>query len=279
MAVAKTYHGAGGSLYNVMQGIGKPLRSGIWSYWNADTIESLVKSGGTYSLSWRACGGLLTGSVENLEWEQDQLSASAEAPIRLKGGVLLNVNKTTSGSFSVQDWWYCLDEEGAGTWISGNMSYLYAGERNYSFYCPGDNGTYNFLLLPRGVRPTTMTWDDAKTSFQSMPCLENVNVQDDAVTSGTFEVDSEDTASALYLTLPNSTLSGPDQFSSTSEVLSFVGNIRLDEGVDGKLETLRIDAAGTDSGGRVAFQISSVQINGKSYNYAGIQLQNDPLPK
>ena len=269
----------GGSLNNVMQGIGKPLRSGIWSYWNADTIESLVKSGDTYSLSWRARGGLLAGNVEETQtWPKGQLSASVEAPIHLKGGVLLKVNNTMSGSFSVQDWWYCLDEKGTGTWISGNMSYLYAGERNYSFYCPGNNGTYNFLLLPRGVRPTTMTWNEAKTSFESMPLLEGVGVKDDAVTTGTFEVSEEGTVSSRYLTLPNSTLSGPDQFSSTSEVLSFTGSVKLDEGVDGKLKTLRIDAAGTDSSGRVAFQISSLQINGQSYNYAGIHIQDKEFP-
>lgn len=82
-------------------------------------------------------------------------------------------------------------------------------------------------------------------------------------------------AAARYLTLPNSTLSGPAQFTSTEELLSFTGGIQLDEGVDGKLKTLRIEARGDD--GKVAFQISSLQIGGKTYPYAGIHIEGDPV--
>ena len=199
-------------------------------------------------------------------------------PITLKGGVLLTLTNSDNTSAALQDWWYSEDEDGNGTWItSGRITALYTRSMDYSFYCPGDNGKYGFLLLPREAQPIGMTWEDAVKHFTGMPYLENVTVEDNKVNKEEFTVSKVETANARYLTLPNSTLSGPAQFTSIEELLSFTGGIQLDKGVDGELESLRIDAAGDDR--KVAFQISSVQINGKSYSYAGIQLQSDPLPK
>ena len=280
----ESWNGRGGfsSSLSVTKNIGKPLSFGIWNYDYAEKIQSMVDSGGTYSLSWSGTQSLLDGKLENQEWPQGQLSASVKLPIGLKGGVLLSLTYSGSSAAHLQDWWYSKD----GTWItSGNRTSVYStkGEaRNYAFCCPGEeDGTYGFILLPREAQPIGMTWEEAAAYFQSMPALKEVNVQDNKVTTGAFTVSEVETANARYLTLPNSTLSGPAQFTSTEELLSFTGGIQLDEGVDGKLKTLRIQASGTDRGGRVAFQISSLQIGGKTYPYAGIHIDNvsNPFPE
>ena len=260
-----------GSIYAGLSA-GKSTTSRIWSYNNTSGIEALA-GGAAYTLSWPTYEGIQTGTFFGT-WPGDQLTASVEVPIDLKGGVLLSLTNSDNTSVSLQDWWYAED----GTWItSGRTTSLYTRSMDYSFYCPGDTGTYGFLLLPREAQPIGMIWDEAVAYFKGMPALTNVTVEDNTVTKETFTVSSVETANARYLTLPNSTLSGPAQFTSTEELLSFTGGIQLDTGVDGKLESLRIDAAGVDH--KVAFQISSVQIGGKSYNYAGIQLGGGDFPK
>ena len=260
-----------GSIYAGLSA-GKSTTSRIWSYNNTSGIEALA-GGAAYTLSWPTYEGIQTGTFFGT-WPGDQLTASVEVPIDLKGGVLLSLTNSDNTSVSLQDWWYAED----GTWItSGGITTLYTRSMDYSFYCPGDNGKYGFLLLPREAQPIGMTWDEAVAYFKGMPALTNVTVEDNTVTKETFTVSSVETANARYLTLPNSTLSGPAQFTSTEELLSFTGGIQLDTGVDGKLESLRIDAAGVDH--KVAFQISSVQIGGKSYNYTGIQLGGGDFPK
>ena len=264
-----------------VQYVGRSVSSRIWNNTHVDSIKALAADGSAYSLSWPAYQGLLAGSLTGQKWPESQLNAAAEVTINLKGGVLLSVTISNKSFTSLQDWWYYTDEEGHGTWItSGRTTSFYTNSAksvDYSFYCPGDNGTYGFLLLPREAQPIGMTWDEAVEYFEGMPYLKTVNVQDNTVTTGTAEIDSVKTANARYLTLPNSTLSGPAQFTSTEELLSFTGGIQLDKGVDGKLTSLRIDAAGDDH--KVAFQISSVQIGGKSYNYTGIHLQGYTLPE
>ena len=259
---------------------GRSTTSRIWNSKHVDSITELA--GGTaYTLSWPAYQGLLAGELEDQTWPKGQLNDAVEVNINLKGGVLLSAINFNKSFTSLQDWWYYTDEEGHGTWItSGRTTSFYTNSAkfvDYSFYCPGDNGTYGFLLLPKEAQPIGMTWEDAVAYFEGMPYLENVDVKDNTVTTGTAEIDSVKTANARYLTLPNSTLSGPAQFTSVDELLSFTGGIQLDKGVDGKLESLRIDAAG--DGHKVAFQISSVQIGGKSYNYTGIHLQGYTLPE
>ena len=264
------------SSLSVTKNIGKPLSFGIWNYDYAEEIQSMVDSGGTYSLSWSATQNLLDGKLENQKWPSDQLSASVELPLTLKGGVLLSLTYSGSSAAHLQDWWYSED----GTWItSGNRTSVYStkGEaRNYAFCCPGEeDGTYGFILLPREAQPTGMTWADAAEYYAGMPALADVPVENNTVTSERFTLSEVQAAAARYLTLPNSTLSGPAQFTSTEELLSFTGGIQLDEGVDGKLKTLRIEARGDD--GKVAFQISSLQIGGKTYPYAGIHIEGDPV--
>ena len=265
----ESWNGRGGfsSSLSVTKNIGKPLSFGIWNYDYADEIQSMVDSGGTYSLSWSATQSLLDGNLENQKWPSDQLSASVELPINLKGGVLLSLTYSGRSAAHLQDWWY---DSSSNTWItSGNRTSVYStkGEaRNYAFCCPGEeDGTYGFILLPREAQPTGMTWADAAEYYAGMPALADVPVEDNTVASASFVLNEVQAAAARYLTLPNSTLSGPAQFTSTEELLSFTGGIQLDEGVDGKLKTLRIEASGTDRGGRVAFQISSLQIGGKTY--------------
>ena len=259
---------------------GRSKSSNIWNYSKADNIAALA-NGSAYSISWPAYQGLLAGELEDQTWPEGQLNDAVEVNINLKGGVLLSAINFNKSFTSLQDWWYYTDKEGHGTWItSGRTTSFYTNSAkpvDYSFYCPGDNGTYGFLLLPKEAQPIGMTWEDAVAYFEGMPYLENVNVKDNNVTTGTAKIDSVKTANARYLTLPNSTLSGPAQFTSVEELLSFTGGIQLDKGVDGKLTSLRIDAAGDDH--KVAFQISSVQINGKSYNYTGIQLSGNDLPE
>ena len=261
-----------GSIYAGLSA-GKSTTSRIWNNKHADSITKLAE-GAQYTLSWPTHQGIQKGNFSD-KWTEDQLTASVEVPIDLKGGVLLTLTNKDNTSASLQDWWYDTTNK---TWItSGRTTSLYTRTMDYSFYCPGEDGTYGFLLLPKEAQPIGMTWEDAVAYFKGMPYLENVNVKDNTVTKGTFTVSSVETANARYLTLPNSTLSGPAQFTSIEELLSFTGGIQLDKGVDGKLTSLRIDAAGDDR--KVAFQISSVQINGKSYNYAGIQLSGNPLPE
>ena len=245
---------------------GKSTTSRIWSYYYANSIATLA-GGAQYSIRWPAYQGLLEGSSKPQNWPNGKLNGAAEVNINLKGGVLLSLTNSDNTSAALQDWWYSED----GTWItSGGITTLYTRSMDYSFYCPGDNGKYGFLLLPREAQPIGMNWEEAAAHFTGMPALEEVNVQDNEVTTGEFAISKVETANARYLTLPNSTLSGPDQFTSTEELLSFTGGIQLDKGVDGELKSLRIDAAGDDS--KVAFQISSLQINGKTYPYAGIHL-------
>lgn len=260
-----------------VQYVGRSVSSRIWNNTHVDSIKALAADGSAYSLSWPAYQGLLAGSLTGQKWPESQLNAAAEVNIDLKGGVLLSLTNSDNTSAALQDWWYQEDTDGNGTWITSGRTTTLSGSSNYSFYCPGNNGAYGFLLLPREAQPIGMNWEEAAAHFTGMPALEEVNVQDNKVTTGEFAISKVETANARYLTLPNSTLSGPAQFTSTEELLSFTGGIQLDKGVDGKLESLRIDAAGDDN--KVAFQISSLQINGKSYNYAGIHLQSDTLPK
>lgn len=88
------------------------------------------------------------------QWPQDQLSASVELPIDLKGGVLLSLTYSGSSAAHLQDWWY---DSSSNTWItSGNRTSVYStkGEaRNYAFCCPGKDGTYGFILLPERSSP------------------------------------------------------------------------------------------------------------------------------
>ena len=118
-----------------------------------------------------------------------------------------------------------------------------------------------------------MTWDEALTAYPGMPNKEGVEIADNTVVKLEKQtLAARDANSVLYLTLPNSTFTGPQQFDTTGDTLVFSGHIELDEGKDNKMRVLRLNAAGTDSGGRVSTQISSVVINGKEYPYTKIQL-------
>ena len=182
---------------------GKSTTSRIWSYYNANSIANLA-GGAQYSISWPAYQGLLEGRLESQEWPANQLSASVELPIDLKGGVLLTLTNNDNVSAALQDWWY---DKTTNTWItSGRITSLYTRTMDYSFYCPGEDGTYGFLLLPREAQPSGMTWEDAVKHFTGMPALADVAVADNTVTKGEFAISKVETANARYLTLPNSTL-------------------------------------------------------------------------
>ena len=251
-----------------------------------NAINDMVKDGGSYTLSWGDSGGLIAGTNGSLKWNPGELVAQAKVQFDLRGGLLLDLTYDGSGCQAAYAWWYRKPAADApegtpGTWIRYNNIYYVQERDTYAIPCPGEEGTYHFLLLPaQALAPTGMTWEKALQVYGSeMPHFEDITVADNQVKKKTFTVTKSAFTASMYLTQPNSTLSGPEQYSSLDDVLTFTGHIELDTGLEGTMSVLRIDAAGTDSGGRVATQISSVVVDGKSYPYAQIELSGGDVIK
>ena len=248
-------------------------RINLWMSKYSAEIASLIDNGEEFTLSWSARG--IVEGKKTFTWTKGNFSSSAEVEIDFQSGVLVTFDPNAiTRTTRMQDWWYYVESE-KGVWVKGASEIVYPGSESISFCCPLDEeiGTCNFLLVPELVQISAMSWDEASESFSEMPQLEDMNIAQNSVATVTSRLDDTEVASARYLTLPNSTLSGPAQFSTKNDVLTFTGTIRLDDGVEGKTDSLVINAAGVD--GKVAFQIASLKINGVTYNYAGIHLSSD----
>ncbi len=259
-------------------------RVGLWNSAYSNELSSLVKNGGTLKFSYGDGGPLLDSSTE-VDWTKDSLTGSADLTIGLRGGVLFDLNYTGTSSVLMKGWWHQTATDSAtgeeyDVWVVGQSKTAYTGtyasNNTVAQYCPGAEGTWDFLLLPSIANPSDMTWDEALTAYPGMPNKEGVEIADNTVVKLEKQtLAAHDANSVLYLTLPNSTFTGPQQFDTTGDTLVFSGHIELDEGKDNKMRVLRLNAAGTDSGGRVSTQISSVVINGKEYPYTRIQLYDE----
>ncbi len=249
----------------------------MYNYGCDDFLEPLIQNGGTYSLAWKDDGAVLAGKTGDLTWARNNLYTDAEITLDLKGGLLLEIDYSNSESYqSMYGWWYNKND---GSWIrDSKITSVNPRKNNYAFFCPGDEGSYNFLLLPsQAISPADMTWDEAVAVSSGMPYVEDITVKNNTAVKASVKLEGSFIASAIYATVPNSTLVGPAQFSDVNESMTFTGHIELDEGVQGNMKVLRINAAGTDSGGRVATQITSVVVDGKKYPYTKIELQNQTL--
>ena len=263
-------------------------RIGLWNNSYSAVLSELLKDGGKLTLSYGDGGPLLASSAD-ITWEQNSLTATVDLPISLRGGVLFDLDYQGQNSILMKGWWHqtATDEdtgEEYDVWVVGQPKTAYTGtyasNNTVAQYCPGEPGTWDFLMLPSIVSPSGMTWDEALKEYPGMPYKAGVTIENNTV----VKLDKQTLAaraanSVLYLTLPNSTFTGPQQFDTTGDTLVFTGHIELDEGENNKMRILRLNAAGTDAGGRVSTQISSIVINGKEYPYTKIQLVEDPVVK
>lgn len=253
-------------------------RIGLWNNSYSAVLSGLLKDGGTLTLSYGDGGPLLESSTV-ITWKTGNLNDSAVLTIGLRGGVLFELDYQGENSILMKGWWHQTDKDGHDIWVEGQPKTAYTGtyakNNTVAQYCPGKEGTWDFLMLPSIANPSGMTWDEALTAYPGMPNKEGVEIADNTVVKLEKQtLAARDANSVLYLTLPNSTFTGPQQFDTTGDTLVFSGHIELDEGKDNKMRVLRLNAAGTDSGSRVSTQISSVVINGKEYPYTQIQLED-----
>ena len=256
-------------------------RIGLWNSAYSNELSSLVQNGGSLKLSHMGSGPLLESSKE-ITWKANSLTDTVELPISLRGGVLFDLDYKGQNSILMKGWWHqtATDEdtgEEYDVWVVGQSKTAYTGtyakNNTVAQYCPGEPGKWDFLLLPSIVSPSGMTWDGALEAYPGMPNKEGVEIKDNSVVKLDKQtLEARDANSVLYLTLPHSTFTGPQQFDTTGDTLVYTGHIELDEGANNKMRILRLNAAGTDSGGRVSTQISSIVINGKEYPYTKIQL-------
>ena len=254
-------------------------RIGLWNSAYSNELSSLVKDGGKLKLSYMGNGPLLDSSAD-ITWKQNSLTDTVELPISLRGGVLFDLDYKGTNSILMKGWWHQTDAGGHDVWVVGQSKTAYTGtyasNNTVAQYCPGAEGTWDFLLLPSIVSPSGMTWDEALEEYPGMPYKAGVTIENNRVVKLEKQtLEARAANSVLYLTLPNSTFTGPQQFDTTGDTLVFTGHIELDEGKNNKMRILRLNAAGTDSGRRVSTQISSVVINGKEYPYTKIQLADN----
>ena len=256
----------------------------IYSSSSAALYDTLYKNGGTCTIAWEESGPVYSGQ-QSLTWGKGSLTEHAILEVSLKGGVLVEVtNQSSTVYFS--PWWYNPADE---SWHMGSSVRAGVGQtEKLALWCPGSTGTeadWNLLLVPQWVaNPTGLTWGEAKTAYSGMPVIEAVSIQDNAVvtTEAPLTVNKDAVDRIANPLKPYSTFVGPDQFDSTDDLLVYTGHIQaneLYEGRTGGMTRLWLDAAGTDSGGRVATQISSVVVNGVEYPYTKIQLETEPLQK
>lgn len=258
-------------------------RVGLWNNSYSAVLSDLVKNSGTLKLSY-GDGGPLLENCADITWEQNSLTATVDLPISLRGGVLFDLDYQGQNSILMKGWWHqtATDEdtgEEYDVWVVGQSKTAYTGtyakNNTVAQYCPGDPGEWDFLLLPSIASPSGMTWAEALEAYPGMPYKAGVTIEDNTVVKLDKQtLEARAANSLLYLTLPNSTFTGPQQFDTTGDTLVFSGHIELDEGKDNQMKILRLDAAGTDAGSRVSTQISSVVINGKEYPYTQIQLED-----
>lgn len=251
-------------------------RIGLWNSAYSNELSSLVQNGGSLTLSYMGSGPLLESSKE-ITWKANSLTDTVVLPINLRGGVLFELDYQGKNSILMKGWWHQTDTNGHDVWVVGQSKTaytgMYASNNTVAQYCPGDPGQWDFLMLPSIASPSGMTWDEALKEYPGMPYKAGVTIEDNTVVKLDKQtLEARDANSLLYLTLPNSTFTGPQQFDTTGDTLVYTGHIELDEGANNKMRILRLNAAGTDSGGRVSTQISSVVINGKEYPYTQIQL-------
>ena len=258
-------------------------RIGLWNNSYSAVLSELLKDGGKLTLSYGDGGPLLASSAD-IDWEEGNLNDSAELTINLRGGVLFDLNYKGESSILMKGWWHQTDTNGHDVWVVGQSKTAYTGtyasNNTVAQYCPGAEGTWDFLLLPSIANPSDMTWEEALTAYPGMPNETNITIADNSVVNLDEQtLEARAANSVLYLTLPNSTFTGPQQFDTTGDTLVFSGHIELDEGADNQMKILRLNAAGTDAGGRVSTQISSIVINGKEYPYTKIQLVEEEAVK
>lgn len=147
-------------------------------------------------------------SNTSIQWKQNSLTGSAELTVNLRGGVLFDLNYGGTSRVHFQGWWHQKNGD-TDTWRSGQFKTVYSGDNTIAQYCPGSEGSWDFILLPSSVNPSGMTWDEALAVY-SMPHQAGVAIQNNTVVKlGNQTMSARDADSALYLTLPNSTFTGP----------------------------------------------------------------------
>ena len=193
----------------------------------------------------------MNAGTQTISWSQGSLSEHAELTISVKGGVLAEVTNQSDAVY-LYPWWYNQSE---GWYMRNSMRVGVDATESLALWCPGSEDTektWNLLLLTSDmVGPSRgVTWDEAKAAYQDMPYLEDISIENNKVHTAQITVTQEAVDSVLYPTKPYSTFVGPDQFESTGDLLVYTGHIQLKEGYDNRMTVLRLDAAGTDAGGR-----------------------------
>ena len=268
--------------YNILTE--SPNKKTIYSSSSAALYDTLYENGGTCTIAWEESGPVHSGQQE-FTWKKGNLSEHAILEVSLKGGVLAEVTNQSSTVYFTP-WWYNPADK---SWHMGASVRAGVGQTaQLALWCPGSTGTeadWNLLLVPQGAAITKgLTWGEAKTAYWGMPFIEDVSIQDNAVVTTAKPLTMDKTAvdNIQYPLQPYSTFVGPDQFDSTDDLLVYTGHIQVNEVYEaamGGMTRLWLDAAGTDSSGRVATQISSVVVNGVEYPYTKIQLETEPPQK
>lgn len=268
--------------YNILTE--SPNKKTIYSSSSAALYDTLYENGGTCTIAWEESGPVHSGQQE-FTWKKGNLSEHAILEVSLKGGVLAEVTNQSSTVYFTP-WWYNPADK---SWHMGASVRAGVGQTaQLALWCPGSTGTeadWNLLLVPQGAAITKgLTWGEAKTAYWGMPFIEDVSIQDNAVVTTAKPLTMDKTAvdNIQYPLQPYSTFVGPDQFDSTDDLLVYTGHIQVNEVYEaamGGMTRLWLDAAGTDSSGRVATQISSVVVNGVEYPYTKIQLETEPSQK
>ena len=263
------------SLGNYSMPTDLPEQKYIYASYRADTLNNLYTNGAeNLALSWGGSGPVNPGQT-TINWSKGSLSEHAELTISVKGGVLAEVTNQSDAVYFVP-WWY---NETSG-WSSGDTVRVGVdATESLALWRPDSTDTaadWNLLLLTSDmVGPRGMNWEAAQAAYPGMPYLEGISVQNNHVEKAAMTVKKDAVESILYPTKPYSTFVGPDQFESTDDLLVYTGHIQLKEDSDSKLKELWLDAAGTDTGGRVATQISSVVVDGVEYPYTKIELAGE----
>ena len=268
--------------YNILTE--SPNKKTIYSSSSAALYDTLYENGGTCTIAWEESGPVHSGQQE-FTWKKGNLSEHAILEVSLKGGVLAEVTNQSSTVYFTP-WWYNPADK---SWHMGASVRAGVGQTaQLALWCPGSTGTeadWNLLLVPQGAAITKgLTWGEAKTAYWGMPFIEDVSIQDNAVvtTAAPLTVNKTAVDNIQYPLQPYSTFVGPDQFDSTDDLLVYTGHIQVNEVYEaamGGMTRLWLDAAGTDSSGRVATQISSVVVNGVEYPYTKIQLETEQSQK
>lgn len=238
--------------HSVISDESEPLTFGLGEKYEGQTLTVEVKNrSGFYDAS------SVTSSV------QESGIRTANVALHLRGGILANIKSDSgNGNPTWRLMWYDSNNKYVG--VSQELA---VSQERIAAACPGPAGSYTVVLVPTQNYEIVRagTYAEAVAKYQS----KSVEIKDNAAEDiGTFTVSSVERLQAAYVTQPNSVMQADrDGFSSTSELVRFIGHIGLDDGMTGKLTgDITIDPnEGMDGRYESSIVLRDCYINGKRY--------------